>query len=49
MKDSCYRFLAEPNDNQIYMLFPNICHQENDYEWYWEHKTELVKKEEDNT
>lgn len=48
--NSCYRFLAPANPQyQSYQRFRNICFLENNFQWYWEVKQEIVQKEgEDN-
>lgn len=39
---SCNRFLTKTNSNPVYIRFQNICREKNNYQWYWEVKSELV-------
>jgi len=44
---NCLRFLAQPDEEQVYMRFYNICSESNSYQWYWQAPNELIKKEDD--
>lgn len=40
-KDSCYRYTKKDNINVVHFRFENKCHQDNEFQWYWDVKQEL--------
>lgn len=35
-RDLCYRYMAIPDSWQSYMEFQNICHRDNNFQWFYE-------------
>lgn len=46
-KELCHRFNAipEPDNQQVYMRFENICLESNEYQWFWGDRSKLIKVE----
>lgn len=44
--NKCLRFLDEPVENQAYMLFQNVCNENNNYQWFWKIETQIAVREE---
>lgn len=48
VKDSCYRYLAKPNEyRQSYFIVPPYIKAENKCPYYWEHKEIESEQEEE--
>jgi len=46
-KDICSRFntIPEPNEQQVYMRFWNLCFLENDWYWFYGDRNKMIKVE----
>lgn len=43
-KETCYRYTAQSNQYQTYVEFQNICHEKNNYKYYWEIENKNERK-----